>query len=158
VAPETAAAPLQAFNTPTQLPEWEGWVWAVVLGICGLTMLVIHHQLFYIGEEHARRFCVGPVHTSAGPEHAAQMRKRGWDNGRSPRAGMHMGFRARQQVIAAVHAKVRRAPHTCPSSAACLPLPRLRTACHTPLRPAHTRASLALGGASLVSAPLRHAW
>ncbi|GFR41484.1 hypothetical protein Agub_g2175, partial [Astrephomene gubernaculifera] len=40
---------LQAYAAGTPQPEWKGWVWAVVLGACGCSMVVIHHQLFWIG-------------------------------------------------------------------------------------------------------------
>ncbi|KAG2488022.1 hypothetical protein HYH03_013329 [Edaphochlamys debaryana] len=61
---------LQAYDAGENPPEWRGWVMAGVLGLCGSTMIIIHHQLFWIG--------------------------------------MRNGFLMRQQVVAAVHAKVLR--------------------------------------------------
>ncbi len=38
---------LQAYDAGSSPPQWEGWVWAVVLGVCGFSMVIIHHQLFW---------------------------------------------------------------------------------------------------------------
>ncbi|GIL76011.1 hypothetical protein Vretifemale_5752, partial [Volvox reticuliferus] len=40
---------LQAYAANESPPQWQGWVWAVVLGACGYSMAIIHHQLFWIG-------------------------------------------------------------------------------------------------------------
>ncbi|GIL44672.1 hypothetical protein Vafri_2198, partial [Volvox africanus] len=40
---------LQAYAAQESPPQWQGWVWAVVLGACGYSMAIIHHQLFWIG-------------------------------------------------------------------------------------------------------------
>ncbi|GLC33196.1 hypothetical protein PLESTB_000360400 [Pleodorina starrii] len=40
---------LQSYAAAESPPQWQGWVWAVVLGACGYSMVIIHHQLFWIG-------------------------------------------------------------------------------------------------------------
>ncbi|KAG2425890.1 hypothetical protein HYH02_014893 [Chlamydomonas schloesseri] len=56
---------LQAYDAGEDPTEWKGWLWAVVLGLCGLSMMLIHHQLFWIGMRAGftmRQQCVAAVH------------------------------------------------------------------------------------------------
>ncbi|GAX75678.1 hypothetical protein CEUSTIGMA_g3121.t1 [Chlamydomonas eustigma] len=56
---------LQSYAAGNSPPEWQGWIIALGLGLCGFAAAILHHQLFYLGNLNGfrmRQQCVAAVH------------------------------------------------------------------------------------------------